>query len=80
MSQASNLAKWKGYIVKPGSRVRLPGFAPHNTPFCPDKPSAREELKKYRKEIDELVRVLGAEAKRSLVVVPKLPDERTIKD
>lgn len=66
---STELAKWQSYIVAPGAKVRLRSVSPDATDYCADKPTARSELKRYRKEIDELIRVLAAEQQRSLLVV-----------
>ena len=64
-----NFKKWDDYIVKPGIRIRLdkiPSDVPHDSA---DKEKARKALKEYRRQIDELLRVLSIENKRSLLVV-----------
>jgi PPK2 family polyphosphate:nucleotide phosphotransferase len=64
-----NLDEWKGYVVQPGATVDLSRTDSGATALCANKKSARAELKQYRKEIDELLRLLAIEEKRSLLVV-----------
>jgi PPK2 family polyphosphate:nucleotide phosphotransferase len=64
-----NSEKWETYRVKPGRRVRLNQIAADSTDFCPEKKTARKELKACRTRIDELLACLAAEAQRSLLVI-----------
>jgi PPK2 family polyphosphate:nucleotide phosphotransferase len=57
------------YLVKPHSRVRLNQVPTDSTSLCPDKKTARKELKNRRRQIDELLARLAAEQKRSLLVI-----------
>lgn len=63
------LKHWESYRVKPGVKVRLGHILADNTEFCGDKKTARQQLKKYRKEIDERLAILAEEEKRSLLVI-----------
>ncbi|HEY1986361.1 MAG TPA: PPK2 family polyphosphate kinase [Terracidiphilus sp.] len=63
------LKHWESYVVKQGAKVRLGAVPALGTEFCDDKKAARAQLKKYRKEIDELLAILAEEEKRSLLVI-----------
>jgi PPK2 family polyphosphate:nucleotide phosphotransferase len=64
-----NLDEWERYVVKPSATVDLNRTDSGATALCADKKSARDELKQYRKEIDELLHLLAVEGNRSLLVV-----------
>jgi len=64
-----DLKSWESYRVEPGKRIRLKQIPAGATDFCGDKATARATVKKYRKQIDELVSVLAMEERRSLLVV-----------
>jgi len=66
---AINLHNWESYRVGSEQKVRLARIAADTTQFCANKQDARELLKKYRKQIDELTAKLAAENKRSLLVI-----------
>ena len=57
------------YRVRPDGRVSLSQIATSSTEFCPDKKTARKELKAFRKQIDELLARLAAEEQRSLLII-----------
>ncbi len=63
------LHHWKHYQIRPGQRVRLSHLQADSTDLCDGKAQAREQLKSYRKQIDNLLAVLAAEAQRSLLVI-----------
>jgi len=63
------LADWERYRVKPGRQVHLDRPKTDATELCEDKKTARAELKKYRRQIDELLARLAAEEQRSLLVI-----------
>ena len=63
------LKRWDSYRVRPGGTVRLAGVAADATDYCDEKKAARAEVKRCRKQIDELLAALAAEEKRSLLVI-----------
>ena len=56
-------------MAQPGARVSLGKLATDTTALCSDKKSARKGLKNYRQQIDQLLAVLAAEQRRSLLLV-----------
>ena len=46
---------WESYLLKPGAPLRLSVVSTESTDWCADKQSARRTLRKYKKEIDELL-------------------------
>jgi PPK2 family polyphosphate:nucleotide phosphotransferase len=77
--QASNLLRhgnlaighynWDSYRVAPGQKVRLARIAADAADFCEDKKHARDLLKEYRRQINDLAAALAAENKSTLLVV-----------
>lgn len=63
------LANWDRYRARPDTRVRLGSLATDATDLCKEKKAARKELTKYREQIDELLAVLAAEQRRSLLLI-----------
>ena len=64
-----SLRDWNDYRVKPGHRVRLASVQTDDHEWCADKDAGRELLKAYRAEIDDLLALLAAEQKRSVLIV-----------
>ena len=65
----SPLNRWEKYRVKASAKPRLRDEDASATDLCADKKSARENLKRYRKEIDKLAAALAAENQRALLVI-----------
>jgi PPK2 family polyphosphate:nucleotide phosphotransferase len=63
------LKQLESYRVEAGDKVRLAEISADLTQYCDSKKDARVQVKRYRKEIDELTAVLAAENKRSLLVI-----------
>jgi PPK2 family polyphosphate:nucleotide phosphotransferase len=63
------LKHWENYKVEAGGKVRLAEVPADVTKYCDDKKAARNQVKQYRKQIDELLAVLAAEGKRSLLLI-----------
>lgn len=59
---------WEQYLVPPGSPITLSQL-PTAAPRAASKKLARSLLKDYRRQIDALLRLLAAQASRSLLVV-----------
>lgn len=57
------------YEVVPGKRIRLAEMETTSTGGYAGKADARAELKRLRKQVNELVRRLGAEKRRAVLVV-----------
>lgn len=66
---SASLQSWESYRVRPGTHVRLGKVAADATDFCDEKKKAREELKRLRRQINELAETLAIENKRSLLVI-----------
>lgn len=64
-----DLKRWESYIVEPETKVHLREVPTDATEHCAPKQQAREELKRYRKQTDGLLRVLATEEQRSLLVI-----------
>lgn len=60
---------WQELLVKPGSSLLLGDLTTESDRHVGSKKKARDVLKHYRKEIEELLRVLAAEQQRSLLLI-----------
>lgn len=64
-----SLHAWERYRIEPGTKPHLARLSADATHLVADKDTARQQLKHYRKQIDELVARLAAENQRTLLII-----------
>lgn len=61
--------RWELYLIRPGEHLRLGKLAADATDLCSNKKRARDVLKTYRKQINDLAETLAIENKRSFLLI-----------